>query len=53
MKKIDKDLTESFTNTYGFYDKYINKLILLLWEGISPYEYMDSWKRFNEALLPD
>ena len=29
MKKIDKDLTESFTNTYGFYDKDINKLILL------------------------
>ena len=27
-------------------------LMLLLWEGIYPYEYMDSWKRFNETLLP-
>ena len=26
--------------------------MLLLWEGIYPYEYMDSWKRFNETLLP-
>ena len=30
MKKIDKDLIKRFTNTYEFYDKDINKLILLL-----------------------
>ena len=41
-EKIDKDLIKRFTNTYEFYDKDINKLILLLWKGISPYEYMDS-----------
>ena len=52
MKNTDKDLTKRFTNTYIFYDKDINKLMLLLWEGIYPYEYMDSWKRFNETLLP-
>ena len=26
---------------------------MLLWKGVYPYEYMDSWHRFNEALLPD
>ena len=29
----------------------INKFILLLRKGIYPYEYMDSWKRFDETLL--
>ena len=26
---------------------------LLLRKGVYPYEYMDSWKRFNETELPD
>ena len=30
MKNTDKDLTKRFTNTYIFYDKDINKLMLLL-----------------------
>ena len=35
----------------------VNELIkkfpaLLLKKGVYPYEYMDSWERFNEALLP-
>ena len=30
-----------------------NKLILLLWKGAYPYEYMDDWKKFNETLLPE
>ena len=25
---------------------------MLLREGLSPYEYMDSWERFNETSLP-
>ena len=28
------------------------KLILLLRKGVCPYEYMDSWERFNETSLP-
>ena len=31
----------------------INKFILLLRKGVYPYEYMDSWERFNETSLPD
>ena len=27
----------------------INKFILLLRKGVYPYEYMDSWGRFNET----
>ena len=30
----------------------LNKLVLLLRKGIYPYEYMDSWERFNETSLP-
>ena len=29
-----------------------NKFVLLLREGVYPYEYMDSWERFNETSLP-
>ena len=53
MKKMDKDLIKRFTNTYEFCNRHIHNLILLLWKGIYLYEYMDSWKRFNETLLPD
>ena len=42
-----------FENTYKFCDIDINKFILLLRKGVCPYEYMDSWKRFNEELLPN
>ena len=27
--------------------------VLLLRKGVYPYEYMDSWKRFDETSLPD
>ena len=31
----------------------IDKLVLLLRNGVYPYEYMDSWERFNETSLLD
>ena len=31
----------------------INKLILLLRKWVYPYEYTDSWERFDETSLPD
>ena len=31
----------------------INKFILLLRKGISPYEYMDNRQKFNETSLPE
>ena len=48
----NKDLTKRFANIYKFCDKDTNKTILLLREGVYPYEYMNSWKRFNEISLP-
>ena len=38
---------------YEFCTENINEFILLLRKGAYPYEYMDSWERFDETLLPD
>ena len=51
-KKFNKDLIKKFKNTYSFFNNNLNKFILLLRKGIYPYEYMDSWERFNETSLP-
>ena len=50
-KSIDA-LKEEFPNTYRFCNKDLNKFILLLRKGVYPYEYMDSWERFDETELP-
>ena len=47
------DLIKKFPNTYQFINKDLNKFILLLRKGVYPYDYMDSWKRFNETSLSD
>ena len=53
IKEIDNDvLIKRFYNTYQLSKNDINKFKLLLRKGIYPYEYMDSWKRFNETELP-
>ena len=46
-------LKEKFPNTYQLCNEDLNKFILLLRKGVYPYEYMDSWERFNETTLPD
>ena len=52
-KEIDNDLLiKRFYNTYQLSKNDINKFKLLLRKGVYPYEYMDSWKRFNETELP-
>ena len=52
-KDLNKDLINRFASTYEFYDKDINKLILFLRKSIYPYEYMNTWKIFDEASLPN
>ena len=52
-KNFNKELIQRFANTYEFCDGDLNKFILLLRKGVYPYEYMDSWQRFDETSLPD
>ena len=53
MKDFNKKLIQIFANIYEFCNGDLNKFILLLRKGGYPYEYMDSWERFNETSLPD
>ena len=53
QKNFNKDLITRFANTYEFFDKDINRFILLLRKGVYPYEYIDRWERFDETSLPD
>ena len=46
-------LHKKFPKMYQFCNGYINKFILLLRKGVYPYEYIDSWERFNETSLLD
>ena len=43
---------ESFPSVYQFCNGDINKFVLLLRKGVYPYEYMDSWQKFDEKRLP-
>ena len=52
-KNFNENLIKRFASTYEFCDRDINKFILLLRKGVYAYEYMDSWERFDEGLLPD
>ena len=49
---FNKDLIKKFKNTYSFCNSDLNKFILLLRKGDYPYEYIDSWEKFNETSLP-
>ena len=51
-KDFNKELIKRFANIYEFSNEDSNKFILLLRKGVYPYEYMDSWERFDET-LPD
>ena len=52
-KDFNKELIKRFANIYEFCNEHINKFILLLRKGVYHYEYMDSWKIFDETPLPD
>ena len=44
---------KTFASIYEFCNKGVNKFILLLRKGVYPYEYIGSWKRFDETSLPN
>ena len=46
-------LIKEFPNVYQFCNGDTSKFVLLLRKAVYPYEYMDSWERFNETSLPD
>ena len=52
-RNLNKDLIQRFANRYEFCNGDLNKIIFLLRKGVYPYEYMDSWQRFDETSLPD
>ena len=51
--KLINEVNKNFPITYQFYNGDLNKFVLLLRKGVYPYEYMDSWERFNETSLPN
>ena len=51
-KKFNKELIKRFASTYEFCNNDLNKFVLLLRKGVCPYEYADTWERFNEISLP-
>ena len=53
QSKPINELIKKFSNTYEFCNGDINKIILLLRKGVYPYEYMNSWERFDETSLLD
>ena len=52
-KDFNKELIKRFANIYEFCNEDMNKFILLFRKGVYPYEYMDSWERFDKTSLPD
>ena len=47
--KAIKSLIERFPNVYAFCNNNLDKFLLLLRNGVYPYEYMDNWSRFEET----
>ena len=52
-KYFNQDLVIRFVNKQKFCDGEIKKNCFMLRKGACPYEYVNSWQRFNETLLPD
>ena len=46
----DDVLISKFYNTYQFCDNNIHKFKLSLRKEVNPFEYMDTWKTFNESV---
>ena len=49
--KVANESIKNFPTWYKFCNVDLNKFFLLLRKGIYPYEYMDSWERFDENII--
>ena len=52
-KSFGENLMKKFVNTYTFSNYDINKFVLLLRQGVYPYENMDDWEKLNETSLTE
>ena len=50
--KLTNESIKNFPTLYKFCNGDLNKFFLLLRKGIYPYEYIDSWERFDEKTIP-
>ena len=46
-------LIRNFSTVYQFCNDDLNRFVQLLRKGVYPYEYLDSWERFDKTSLPD
>ena len=53
MRKILMRINQKSGNTNRICDGDINRVFLMSQKGAYSYEYMDSWRRFNDSPLPD
>ena len=51
-KQLIEGLIKQFPRICQFCNGDLNNFILLLRKGVYPYEYMDSWGKFDETTLP-
>ena len=49
--KLIIEAARNFLITYQFCNGDLNEFALLLRKGVYPYEYIDSWKKFNETSI--
>ena len=52
-KHFNNELIKRFENTHELCEEGSIKFCSILRKGIYPYEYMDSWKKFDKILLPE
>ena len=50
--KLDEELKKKLQTTFQFSNNDINKFILLLKNGVYPYDSLHDWEKFNETTLP-
>ena len=53
QKMFDEKFKKQIFNTYKFFNHDFNKFVLLSWEEVYSYRYIDDCENFNETTLPE